>query len=66
MYVNNKEILGVVDTAAQVSVINSSLFEQIVPRPKVKGRIILKGADKFSEIEAKLAEQIKIQIGSNL
>jgi hypothetical protein len=64
MYVNNKEILGVVDTAAQVSVINSSLFEQIVPRPKLQGRIILKGADKFSEIEAKLAEQIKIQIGN--
>ena len=64
MYVNNKEILGVVDIAAQVSVINSSLFEQIVPRPKLQGRIILKGADKFSEIEAKLAEQIKIQIGN--
>jgi hypothetical protein len=64
MYVNNKEILGVVDTAAQVSVFNSSLFEQIVPRPKLQGRIILKGADKFSEIEAKLAEQSKVQIGS--
>ena len=31
MYVNNKEILGVVDTATQVYVINSSRFEQIVP-----------------------------------
>jgi hypothetical protein len=34
MLVSNKEILRVVDTAAQVSVINISLFEQIVPRPK--------------------------------
>ena len=64
LYVNNKEILGVVDTAAQVSVINSSLFEQIVPKSKLQGRMILKGADTFSESEAKLAEQIKIQIGS--
>ena len=63
MHVNNKEILGVVDTAAHVSVINSSLFEQVVPRPKLQGRIILKGADKYSELEARLAEKIKIQIG---
>ena len=62
--VNNKEILGVVETAAQVSVINSSLFEQIVPRPKLQGQMILKGADTLSESEAKLAEKIKIQIGS--
>jgi hypothetical protein len=39
MLVSNKEILRVVDTAAQVSVINISLFEQVVPRPKVQGRI---------------------------
>jgi hypothetical protein len=64
LYVNNKEIIGVVDTAVQVSVINSSLFEQIVPRLKLQGRMILKGADTLSESEAKLAEKIKIQIGS--
>jgi hypothetical protein len=39
MLVSNKEILRVVDTAAQVSVINISLFEQVVPRPKLQGRI---------------------------
>ena len=39
MHVNKKEIVGVVDTAAQVSVINSSLFEQVVPGPKLQGRI---------------------------
>ena len=33
MHVSNKEILGVVNTAAQVSVINISLFEQVIPRP---------------------------------
>jgi len=40
MHLSNKEILRVVDTAAQVSVINISLFEQVVPRPKLQGRII--------------------------
>ena len=54
MHVNNKEILGVVDTAAQVSVINSSLSEQVVSRPKLQGRIILKGAYRYSELEARL------------
>jgi len=39
MHLSNKEILRVVDTAAQVSVINISLFEQVVPRPKLQGRI---------------------------
>ena len=48
MHVNKKDIIGVVDTAVQVYVINSSLFEQIVPRSKLQGRIILKGADTFS------------------
>ena len=47
-----------------MSVINISLFEQVVPRPKLQGRIILKGADTFSEIETRLAEQTKSQIGS--
>ena len=57
------EILGVVDTAAQVSVINSSLFGQVVPIPKLQARI-LKGADKYSNLEVRLAEKNKIQIGS--
>ena len=48
------------DTAAQVSVINNSLFEHIVPRSKSQDQIILKGADTF---EARLVEQIRIQIG---
>ncbi len=39
MLVSNKEIPRVVDTAAQVSVINISLFEQVVPRPKLQERI---------------------------
>jgi hypothetical protein len=59
MHVSNKEILGVVDTAACCL---HFLFEQIVPRRKLQGRIILKEADKYSEIEAILAEQIKIKI----
>ena len=54
MHVNNKEIIGLVDTTA-VSVFNTPLFEQIIPRPKLQGRIILKGADTFSESEARLA-----------
>ena len=47
-----------------MSVINISLFEQVIPRPKLQGRIILKGPDNFSEMEGGLAEEIKIQIGS--
>jgi hypothetical protein len=59
MHVSNKEIIGVVDTAACYL---HFLFEQIVPRCKLQGRIILKEADTFSEIEAILGQQIKIKI----
>jgi hypothetical protein len=59
MHVSNKEILGVVDTSACYL---HFLFEQFVPRRKLQGRIILKEADTFSEIEAILAEQTKIKI----
>ena len=39
MLISNREILGVIDTAAQMSAINISLFQQVVPRPKLQGRI---------------------------
>jgi len=39
--VNGKETLGVIDTAAQVTVLKISLFEQIVPRPKTTTTILI-------------------------
>lgn len=55
--------LAVVDTAAQASVINRSLFEQIVPRPKLIDELTLKGIGESSEIPARLAERVTICTG---
>jgi hypothetical protein len=65
VYVNGKETLGVVDTAAQVTVLKISLFEQIVPRPKTTTTIVLKGIGKSSEMDARLALDVGVKIGKS-
>lgn len=65
VYVNGKETLGVVDTAAQVTVLKISLFEQIVPRPKTTTTIVLKGIGNFSEMDARLVPNACVTIGKS-
>lgn len=62
---NGKETLGVVDTAAQVTVLKRSLFEQIVPRPKTITTIVLKGIGNFSQMDARLVPNVCVTIGKS-
>lgn len=61
--VNNKTINAVIDTAAQVTVMNYELFESLKPKPLLQKDIILKGAGKNNIINGKIAEQVKLRIG---
>ncbi|CAG2207208.1 unnamed protein product [Mytilus edulis] len=63
--VNSKKTFGVIDTAAQVSVISKTFFDQLTYKPKIKGNIILKGAGACSEINAGIAENVNLDIGSS-
>ncbi|CAG2207159.1 unnamed protein product [Mytilus edulis] len=63
--VNSKKTFGVIDTAAQVSVISKTFFDQLTYKPKIKGNIILKGAGACSEINAGIAENVTLDIGSS-
>lgn len=58
-----QKVLAVVDTAAQVSVMSRRFFERLKPRPKLTNTIILKGAGDFSEMEARVAEEVLFRIG---
>jgi len=61
--VEQQKVLAVVDTAAQVSVMSKRFFERLKPRPKLINTIILKGAGEFSEMEARVAEEVLFRIG---
>lgn len=61
-----KDIMGVVDTAAQITVLQRSLFEQIVPRPKLEDPFILKGIGKSAEMKAEIASNFKFKIGKTI
>ncbi|CAC5422811.1 unnamed protein product [Mytilus coruscus] len=62
---NSKKTFGVVDTAAQVSVISKTFFSKLTYKPEIKGSIILKGAGACSEIKAGIAEKLNLDIGSS-
>ncbi|CAG2245689.1 unnamed protein product [Mytilus edulis] len=60
---NGQKVLAVVDSAAQVSVISTSLLKQLGPRVKMKQHIILKGAGKGSEMEARYTDDLDVTVG---
>lgn len=61
--VEQQQVLAVVETAAQVSVMSRRFFERLKPRPKLTTTIILKGAGEFSEMEARVAGKVLFRIG---
>ena len=42
--IDKKKTLGVVDTAAQVSVMSKNFYDKLIKKPSLAGRMILKGA----------------------
>ncbi|CAC5415384.1 unnamed protein product [Mytilus coruscus] len=57
---NGQKVLAVVDSATQVSVISTSLLRQLRPKVKMKQHIILKGAGKGSEMEARYTDYLEV------
>jgi len=54
----------VVDSAAEVSVLNKSLLHQLGPKVKLKQDIILKGVGRGSRIEARYTDNLDVKLGS--
>ncbi|VDH91344.1 Hypothetical predicted protein [Mytilus galloprovincialis] len=63
LILNGQKVLAVVDSAAQVSVISTSLLKQLGPKVKMKQHIILKGAGKGSEMEARYTDDLDVTVG---
>ena len=56
---------AVIDTAAQVSIISEELAEKITPPFQVKEKVILRGAEKSSNMIAKRIAGVPLSIGQH-
>ena len=63
--ISGKTFMAVVDSAAQVSVINNTLLKQLGPSVKLKEYVMLTGAGKESQIEARITDEIPVEIGKS-
>ncbi|CAG2201940.1 unnamed protein product [Mytilus edulis] len=57
---------AVIDTAAQVSVLNRTVFDKMDPKPRLTDYVNLKGITKDSHMLARVAKDIPIKIGKTL
>ncbi|VDI09313.1 Hypothetical predicted protein [Mytilus galloprovincialis] len=57
---------AVIDTAAQVSVLNRTVFDKMDPKPRLTDYVNLKGITKNSHMLARVANGIPIKIGKTL
>lgn len=63
--INGHKLMGLIDSAAQVSVINNSLLKQLGPSVKLKEHVRLSGAGKESEMEARITSEVPVEIGKS-
>ncbi|CAC5398292.1 unnamed protein product [Mytilus coruscus] len=61
--INGKQVDAIVDTAAQVTVINFDFAKSLNPAIEVKEPVILKGAGKDNSISAKYTVRVAIKVG---
>ncbi|CAC5407103.1 unnamed protein product [Mytilus coruscus] len=61
--INGKQADALVDTAAQVTVINFDFAKSLNPAIEVKEPVILKGTGKDNSISAKYTDRVAIKIG---
>ncbi|CAG2185743.1 unnamed protein product [Mytilus edulis] len=61
--INGKQADAIVDTAAQVTVINFDFAKSLDPAIEVKEPVILKGAGKDNSITARYADRVAIKVG---
>ena len=65
-WLNNDKITGIIDTAADVSIISEKTFKSLSKQPKLKETISMKAAGENQIFTAQETESMKIQIGNNL
>ena len=61
--VENVKVNAVIDTAAQVSVMNMDLYKKLKPTPHLTDSIVLKAAGINNDIQARLAKNVNIRVG---
>ncbi|VDI25418.1 Hypothetical predicted protein [Mytilus galloprovincialis] len=61
--INGKQADAIVDTAAQVTVINFDFAKSLDPAIEVKEPVILKGAGKDNSITARYTDRVAIKVG---
>lgn len=61
--INDKSVNALIDTAAQVTVINEEFAKSLQPSPNTTERIILNGAGKDNNICVRYANKVTINIG---
>ncbi|CAG2209806.1 unnamed protein product [Mytilus edulis] len=61
--VNGFKSHGVIDSGAQVSILNTELFRKLQTKPKLSDTVVVKGISTAGTIQAEVAEKVALQIG---
>jgi hypothetical protein len=61
--INGIQVFAVVDSGAQVSIINKDLYNQILDKPKITETVFIKGINSTASIRAHIVPNINIKIG---
>jgi hypothetical protein len=59
MQINGIQVFAVVDSGAQVSIINNGLYNQILDKPKITETVFVKDINSTASIRAQIVPNIK-------
>lgn len=62
--VNSKDIVAVIDTGAQVSIISDKVYEMLQNKPPIKKNIVMHGAGRDMKMKTFIIEPIDIGLGT--
>lgn len=61
--VNSKDIVAVIDTGAEVTIISDKVYEMLQNKPPIKKHIVMHGAGRDMKMKTFIIEPIDIGIG---
>jgi hypothetical protein len=61
--INGIQVFAVVDSGAQVSIINKVQYNHILDKPKITETVFIKGINSTASIRAHIVPNINIKIG---
>ena len=64
--IQNRKILAVLDTSAEVTVLSDRLLKELHPQPSLIRKVTLKSAGRGLKMEGRVVGPINIKIGKNL